>query len=146
MKPVSEMSVEEIQAEIAATETVLDELNKRRDEHFERCRDLERQLAEMTGFVLSANRQDEEPRRLERLRKVSVALFDLDFRPGLILALHDHKGTLHVNWARQPSVRLLAEVAKAWNDAGELYSNHYIKGQPWLIDVDGANPFERLEA
>ena len=89
------------------------------------------------AIEITANRQEEEPDRIVRLKRVADALAAVTG----IAALHDHKGTLYVNWARQPSTTELRRVLSAWSAENEVHSNHAINGQPLLWDEGGYNPF-----
>ena len=56
---------------------------------------------------LTANRSDEEPWRIERLREVAKEC------PPNVIGLHDHKGTLAVNWSSAPTIADLTAVVQA---------------------------------
>jgi hypothetical protein len=51
-----------------------------------------------------------------------------------ILSLHDHKGTLSVNWARPPTTLELLHVAKCWHCEKEWNAIHYVEGELFLED------------
>ena len=88
---------------------------------------------------LTANRQDEEHERISRLERVAEAV--KEERLTKTIALHDHKGTLYVNWSSRPSTQELLKIVAIWADEGEPHSNHAINGIPFLADVLGDNPF-----
>ena len=88
--------------------------------------------------ALSAYREDEEPWRIERLRDEL-----LPFISSLpILALHDHKGCLSVNWAHCPTTIDLWLVISAWEQCNEYNSNHYVEGRVIIEDEDGPSTWE----
>ena len=89
--------------------------------------------------TITANRSDEEPERLTRLDRVFAGLRN-KIRTD-ILALHDHKGCMYVNWAKLPSTSDLAAAIAAWGLENEPMSNHAVKGRPLVWDVGGDNPF-----
>jgi hypothetical protein len=89
------------------------------------------------GPALTAYREEEEPWRIERLRRVSRYLKGLP-----ILSLNDSKGTLTVDWARIPSTECLFHVAKCWVCECEWHSIHLVEGVMFFEDypldtVDG---------
>lgn len=86
---------------------------------------------------ITANRSEEEPGRIARLNDVAAKLKT----STTILALHDHKGWLYVNWAARPSTYDLWSVLKVWSEENEIQSNHYVNGEPLIWDVGGDNPF-----
>jgi hypothetical protein len=64
-----------------------------------------------------------------------------------VIALHNHKGFLSVNWLMTPTTAELAAVVKAWTAEFEVWSSHFVCGVPLIVD-DDYNPFkegERLE-
>jgi hypothetical protein len=79
---------------------------------------------------------DDEPWRIERLREVAVRC------PRKVIALHDHKGTLSVNWLTPPSIEELTEVIQAWSFHYEYCLEHYVIGFPLSAEVSGPCPFE----
>jgi hypothetical protein len=98
------------------------------------------------AVILSAYRADTEPSRIDRLRSLCdrLARAYCDPTPKL-LGLHDHKGTLSVNWLMPPRTEELGEVIKAWEAENELLSNHYICGALLIADEDdGAPPFAEV--
>ena len=79
-----------------------------------------------------------EPFRLERLSRV-VGHIMRGNHPGIlgwILALHNHKGLLSVNWRTRPMPSAIAAVADAWAKEHEHISNHYVRSRPLLGDID----------
>jgi hypothetical protein len=88
---------------------------------------------------ITANRSDEEPDRITRLEEVRDALSAKGIRA--VKALHDHKGTLYVDWSSTPSTEQLVIVIKIWEDLHEPHSNHVVNGRPLVWDVGGTNPF-----
>jgi len=52
--------------------------------------------------------QDEQPWRLERLRRVEAELANEVRRK--ITRLHDHKGVLSVNWTERPNAQEISGV------------------------------------
>ncbi|WP_445488539.1 hypothetical protein [Rhodopseudomonas sp. RCAM05734] len=89
---------------------------------------------------ITANRSDEEPGRITRLEQVQDTIAAKKLRTA-VLALHDHKGTLYVDWATIPRTEDLSAVLQIWSDQNEVHSNHSVKGQPLIWDVGGYNPF-----
>jgi hypothetical protein len=76
-----------------------------------------------TQILCTADQQDEEPWRIERLKEVASVLGDLG-----ILRLHDHEGTLSVHWLSRPKPEDLGRVREAWARQNELHSEHYVDG------------------
>ena len=100
----------------------------------------------MIAPSLSANRADEEPWRIDRLREVRDRLARAYCNPTpKLLALHDHKGTLSVNWLTPPRTEELGAVIKAWRAENEILSNHYICGALLIADEDGASPWGTVD-
>jgi hypothetical protein len=91
---------------------------------------------------LTAYRSDDEPHRIERLELLRRILENGPLIDGQILALHDHKGCLSVNWAERPSTGELEFVIRAWWTLIESNSNHYVQGVPLVLDYEGSNPFD----
>ncbi len=89
---------------------------------------------------ITANRADEEPFRIERLERIRDVL-EAKSVSNLVSAIHDHKGTLYVNWTQHPSTSQLLVATDAWAAEREPLSNHYVNGMPLLWDVGGYNPF-----
>lgn len=92
----------------------------------------------MAQIALSANRSNEESWRIERLGGVAAKIAAREFP---IVALHDHKGTLFVNWSKRPETSQLLAVMEIWSEESECLANHYLYGQPLCIDLYGDNPF-----
>jgi hypothetical protein len=90
-------------------------------------------------IALTANREQEEPWRIKRLKAVAQDC------AGRVLALHDYEGTLSVNWSAPPMIDDLVSVTKAWALQGEWSINHYVCGVEIAIDCDAANPFAIAE-
>ncbi|MDH2400145.1 hypothetical protein QCM77_09330 [Bradyrhizobium sp. SSUT18] len=88
---------------------------------------------------ITANRQDEEPSRIDRLNRLAEVLLTKGVTK--IIGLHDHKGTLYVNWSATPSTSELTTVISAWAAEYEPHSNHAVNGRPLVSDVGGDNPF-----
>jgi hypothetical protein len=84
---------------------------------------------------LTANRSDEEPWRIERLREVAKEC------PPNVIGLHDHKGTLAVNWSSAPSIADLTAVVQAWCDQNEREIDHYLNAAPLAVETMGYEPF-----
>jgi hypothetical protein len=77
--------------------------------------------------------------RLERLQAVANQCAD----KGLpISQLHDHKGSLCVNWTCVPRVEQLVAVVLFWNRQAEYQSLHFANGKLLLADHESYNPFE----
>jgi hypothetical protein len=99
---------------------------------------MKRERREREGMMnVTAYRQDEEPSRIERLELLRQIL-----DAGRILALHDHKGCLSVNWSECPNTSELGFVIQAWQTLREWQSNHYVRGVPLVLDNGGRNPFD----
>ncbi|MGL3104691.1 hypothetical protein [Bradyrhizobium sp. BR 1432] len=60
----------------------------------------------MAEVKITANRSDEESWRIERLEEVRDIILEKGVKN--VLALHDHKGNLYVDWSEQPSTYALA--------------------------------------
>ena len=56
--------------------------------------------------------------------------------------MHDHKGTLHVNWTEAPRTEQLVEVVRLWRAQAEHQSSHYVNGKLLIADYESDNPFE----
>ncbi|SDG87980.1 hypothetical protein SAMN05216338_1003302 [Bradyrhizobium sp. Rc2d] len=93
----------------------------------------------MAEVKITANQSDEESWRIERLEEVRDIILEKGVKN--ILALHDHKGNLYVDWSEQPSTYALATAIKIWSDKGEPHSNHSVRGRPLVWDMGGDNPF-----
>lgn len=93
---------------------------------------------------LTAYNQDTESNRIERLERTRQWAERRMGAPLPILALHDHKGTLYVNWRATPRTDELFAVLLAWQKESECFSNHYVRGRLLIADDDdgGAPPFE----
>jgi hypothetical protein len=93
----------------------------------------------MAEVKITANQSDEEGWRIERLEEIR----DLMLEKGLknVLALHDHKGNLFIDWSEMPSTDNLVTATKIWTDKGEPHSNHSVRGRPLIWDMGGYNPF-----
>lgn len=71
---------------------------------------------------LTAEREDSEPHRLDRLHMVlgyveaMGQMLGIDLLPA-VLALHDHKGELSVTWRREPD----RAERRAFDAAWEMY-------------------------
>jgi hypothetical protein len=89
---------------------------------------------------ITANRQGEEPHRLDRLKEVAAAVENATHF-SKVIALHDHKGSLYVNFDQQPSMSDVLAVAKAWEQQNEHEMNVYVRNEPLIWDVGGMNPF-----
>lgn len=69
---------------------------------------------------ITANRSEDEPWRLKRLRHVLgyiyafCNLFDKDYFE-YIKSLHDHKGQLTVVFKKEPPIELPGIIVNAWN-------------------------------
>ncbi|HLP53980.1 MAG TPA: PIN-like domain-containing protein [Fluviicola sp.] len=71
---------------------------------------------------LSANRGDEEPWRVERLKRVLKSYSDKNEIVNFD-ELHDHKGSLTVHWIKQPTVNERNDIEQAWEKENELSEN-----------------------
>jgi hypothetical protein len=87
-------------------------------------------------MMLTANRSDEEPWRIVRLTEVAKSC------PKKVIALHDHKGTLSVNWLTTPNIEELTEVVQAWALKGEWLLEHYVVGLALWAPYSCRCPFE----
>jgi hypothetical protein len=82
----------------------------------------------------------EESWRIERLQEVARHC------PKNVIGLHDHKGTLSVNWLTPPTVRELSQVVQAWAYHNEEAIDHYLVGVAWDVESMGYDPFgEKVE-
>jgi hypothetical protein len=81
------------------------------------------------GPVLSAYRGEEETWRIDRLRTALKYIGDLP-----ILSLRDHKGTLTVDWGREPTIREVIHVAKCWMCEHEWWTIHLVEGEMFFED------------
>jgi hypothetical protein len=87
---------------------------------------------------LTAYREVEERWRIKRLRNVAAEC------PTSVLALHDHKGALAVNWSAAPSLREITAVAVAWGNENEMaHIDHFVRGDAFDVEVFGHNPFAK---
>jgi hypothetical protein len=89
---------------------------------------------------LTANRSDEEPWRIERLNEVAKEC------PPNVIGLHDHKGTLAVNWSSAPTIADLTAVVQAWCDQSEYSIDHYLNSEPLAVETMGYSPFAEAVA
>ncbi len=92
-----------------------------------------------TGYytLTLLHHRKEETFRMERLRRVVQHI--LRHNPdaiGSVLALHDYKGLLSVNWRTCPSTSALTTVVNAWAAEHEYDTNHFVRSQPLLGDVE----------
>jgi hypothetical protein len=85
---------------------------------------------------LTAYRSDEEPWRIERLNEVAKEC------PPNVIGLHDHKGTLSVNWSSTPTIAELTAVVQAWCDQNEYSIDHWLNAAPLEVETMGYDPFE----
>jgi hypothetical protein len=85
---------------------------------------------------LTAYREADEPARIKRLREVAADC------PASVLALHDHKGTLAVNWLAPPSLREVTAVVQAWAAQDETGVDHFVCGMPYDVQAFARSPFE----
>lgn len=76
----------------------------------------------VAGILISANREDEEPWRLERLRKV-VNFIKKNSEVINLKELHDHKGMLTVKWTEEPNEADKSLLSLAWYQEKELWEN-----------------------
>jgi hypothetical protein len=83
---------------------------------------------------------DHETGRLERLGKVRQAI---EAKSLPVIAIHDHKGTLYVNWRETPTTTQVVETVRMWADNAEYQVNHYVIGRELVLDVESHNPFSR---
>lgn len=78
------------------------------------------------GIAISAYNQETERVRLVRLRTVVDLLRDENASCiPMLLALHDHKGTLEVTWGPFAKRSHQKEVDIAWGQVGECSTQHY---------------------
>lgn len=89
---------------------------------------------------ITANRFEDEPWRLERLERVERKIALSEIRLSVV-ALHDHKGCLYINFDTRPSTHDITEVSKIWSSEKECNINVYAKAIPVSADVGGINPF-----
>jgi hypothetical protein len=78
--------------------------------------------------------------RMARLKRLQRKLETNKVAPS-ISAIHDHKGTLCVNWTCRPAPSDLVVVTDLWAREGEHASNHYVNDVQLVGDVGGMNPF-----
>src|SRR6516164_6897626 len=78
-----------------------------------------------------------EPFRLDRLSRVVNHILRGDQPSALvqILALHDHKGLLSINWRARPLPSDIAAVTAAWAGESEYITNHFVRSRPLKGDV-----------
>jgi hypothetical protein len=92
------------------------------------------------SMITLLHHRKDEPSRMRRMRRVVSHV--LHHSPGtlaFILALHDHKGTLSVNWRTRPSPSALVAVVSAWKAESEYSTNHFVCSQPLLGDTEMAD-------
>jgi hypothetical protein len=87
---------------------------------------------------LSAHNQETERSRISRLQEIADQCIQHDLPVG---ALHDHKGSLHVNWTQPPRTEQLVEVVRFWHDQAEHQTLHYVNGKLLIADHESHNPF-----
>ena len=91
-------------------------------------------------MTLSHYNEGELDRRV-RLTRVLLHVEDKDPSAAKIISgLHDHKGTLFVNWTTLPSTTQLITTVDAWAAEGELSTNHFVKSKPLICDVNADWP------
>ncbi|QWT85402.1 hypothetical protein KBP46_18390 [Chryseobacterium sp. PCH239] len=71
------------------------------------------------NILITANRQDEEPSRIDRLERVAL-FYSKNISEINIYSLHDHKGILTVSWSKEPSNIEKKTIALAWMNENEL--------------------------
>jgi hypothetical protein len=76
----------------------------------------------VAGITLSANREDEERWRLQRLGDVA-RFYKKNSNEINILHLHDHKGFLTVTWKEEPSKKEMLTIELAWENENEPREN-----------------------
>lgn len=83
--------------------------------------------AETFGSVkLTANRSDEEPHRIVRLRQCVEFLRRIDSMSLMsLVALHDHKGCLEATWSQFATDDCLLDLNQAWEACGEYEVKHF---------------------
>jgi hypothetical protein len=82
---------------------------------------------------------DHEEGRLDRLDGVRA---EIAAKRLPVIALHDHKGTLNVNWSETPRTEQVMEVMAIWRNNSEYLGNHYVRGKKLILDVEGDSPFK----
>jgi hypothetical protein len=100
--------------------------------------------------AITAYRQVSESYRLERLQELLGHFIEVYRAEGNadmpILALHDHKGCLFVNWSRTPTNTEVGIITNLWLDGFNEYDcNHYVKGRLIVCDAPSYNPFCKAE-
>lgn len=76
------------------------------------------------GIVITANRSDEEPWRLERLVRTLKIVLEQGLTGTDINNLHDHKGLLTVIWEIPPTPKQRKCVVDAWATEEEENVQH----------------------
>ena len=68
---------------------------------------------------ISANRADGETSRIERLTRFNIVLMmysdKLPYEAIEICFLHDHKGTLSIGFASEPTIEQVEFISSAWD-------------------------------
>jgi len=90
-----------------------------------------------TSISISAY-NDHETGRLERLGRVREAI---EAKRLPVIAIHDHKGTLYVNWQERPTTTQVVDTMGMWTANAEYQVNHYVNGRELLVDIESHNPF-----
>jgi hypothetical protein len=84
---------------------------------------------------ITAKLGDEEPWRIERLSEVAKQC------PPNVVGLHDHEGTLSVNWSSLPTIADLTLVVQAWCYQNEISLYHFLNEEPLDVETMRYNPF-----
>lgn len=92
------------------------------------------------SIKLSAYNGDKEPTRIERLNDVAEAITEKKHITKVV-ALHDHKGTLHVNFSGRPMTSDIVAISRIWSGHAEWAMNIYHQAIPVCVDTLGDNPF-----
>ncbi len=96
----------------------------RSESYFDKDRDYK-------GVSISANREDEEPHRLVRLRTFLAKMKEVNPDAlSCLLAIHDHKGCLEATWSVMALESGYKSAESVWAGLGEYEVKHF------MIDED----------
>lgn len=84
-------------------------------------------------IIIEANREDEEPWRLNRIQRVlgyAQALADMQGQKEfykMVYSIFDYKGTLTIVWKIEPTDQETEWFQQAWNSSVTLYERNIIE-------------------
>jgi hypothetical protein len=90
------------------------------------------------AIIIAACREDEEPWRLARLRRVALAALGQGLE---VDALHDRKGCLSVCFRRRPTPTEIIQVVQLWHDENEPVVDAVFYGRDLVLGKDPSWPW-----